>query len=87
MLLSISTAFTSLRPLLRKAAGFRFVHSSKSANDYYGKRMVLAIDLLGVNKNSSPDEIKKAYFSMAKKFHPDVNKAPDANTRFTEINK
>lgn len=41
---------------------------------------------LGVGKNATKDEIKKAYFTAAKKFHPDVNKSPDAKEKFAEIN-
>jgi len=41
---------------------------------------------LGVPRNSTADELKKAYFIKAKKFHPDVNKAPDAKEKFAEIN-
>jgi len=42
--------------------------------------------VLGINKNASKAEIKKAYFQKAKKFHPDVNKSPDAKDKFAEIN-
>ncbi len=42
---------------------------------------------MGVSRNSTPDEIKKAYFIKAKKFHPDVNKESDAKEKFAEINK
>ena len=44
-------------------------------------------DILGVNKNASDDEIKKAYRSLAKKYHPDLNKTPEAAEKFKEINE
>lgn len=45
--------------------------------DYY--------EVLGINKNASKDEIKSAYRKMAKKYHPDINKAPDATEKFQEV--
>lgn len=42
---------------------------------------------LGVNKNASDDEIKTAYRSLAKKYHPDLNKTPEAAEKFKEINE
>ena len=42
---------------------------------------------LGVSKNASEDEIKKAFKKLARKYHPDVNKDPGAEERFKEINE
>ncbi len=49
------------------------------SKDYYGS--------LGISKPSSPDEIKKAFRSLARKYHPDVCKEPDATKKFKEINE
>ncbi|MCR5795824.1 MAG: molecular chaperone DnaJ [Solobacterium sp.] len=47
--------------------------------DYY--------EILGVSRNADENEIKRAYRSLAKKYHPDVNSAPDAADKFKEINE
>ncbi|MHC4427810.1 MAG: DnaJ C-terminal domain-containing protein [Planctomycetota bacterium] len=45
--------------------------------DYYS--------VLGVERNASAEEIRKAYRSLAREYHPDVNKSADAATRFAEV--
>ena len=41
--------------------------------------------MLGIARNASEDEIKKAYRRLALKYHPDKNKAPGAEERFKEV--
>ena len=48
-----------------------------SKRDYY--------DVLGITKSASKDEIRKAYRSLSKKYHPDLNKADDAVDKFKEV--
>ncbi|KAJ1108637.1 hypothetical protein NDU88_006013 [Pleurodeles waltl] len=45
-------------------------------------------DLLGVQENASPDEIKQAFFGQCKKLHPDSDPAnPNLHTRFVKLNE
>jgi len=44
-------------------------------------------NILGVAENASEDEVKKAYRSLAKKYHPDLNKDKGADEKFKEISE
>lgn len=47
--------------------------------DYY--------EVLGISRSASADEVKSAFRNLARQYHPDVNKAPDAEEKFKEINE
>ena len=47
--------------------------------DYY--------EVLGVNRNASAEELKSAFRSLARKYHPDMNKEANAEEKFKEINE
>ena len=53
--------------------------AAASKRDYY--------EVLGVARDASPEQIKKAYRTLARQYHPDLNKASDAEARFKEINE
>ncbi|MFH1257262.1 MAG: molecular chaperone DnaJ [Candidatus Diapherotrites archaeon] len=46
-------------------------------HDYY--------EILGLAKGASPEEVKRAYKDLAKKFHPDVNREAGAEDKFKEV--
>ena len=48
-------------------------------------RMAQSYYVLGLRPGASDGEIKKAYRHLARKYHPDVSKEPDAEERFIEI--
>jgi len=47
--------------------------------DYY--------EILGVQRNATPEDLKAAFRRLARQYHPDVNKETDAEERFKEINE
>lgn len=49
------------------------------SKDYY--------EILGLEKGASKEEVKKAYKRLAKKYHPDISKEPDAAQKFKEVSE
>jgi molecular chaperone DnaJ len=49
------------------------------AGDYY--------QILGVSRDASEEDLKRAYRRLARKYHPDVNKEPEAEERFKEVSR
>ncbi|GFJ83778.1 DnaJ domain-containing protein [Phytohabitans houttuyneae] len=47
--------------------------------DYY--------ETLGISRDASPEEVQRAFRTQARRFHPDVNRSPDAEERFKQINE
>ncbi|XP_073997853.1 protein tumorous imaginal discs, mitochondrial-like isoform X1 [Rhodnius prolixus] len=70
-------------PCVSRVATTRKFHSSNSVyakRDYY--------EVLGLTRNCSSKDVKKAYYQLAKKYHPDTNKNdPNAAKKFQEVSE
>ncbi|KAI7747822.1 hypothetical protein M8C21_013237 [Ambrosia artemisiifolia] len=75
----------------RNVGNWRYGSHIGRVNACYGNTFMAAkdfYDTLGVPKNATASEVKKAYYGLAKKWHPDANKDdPEAERRFQEISK
>lgn len=62
-------------PIGHLLTGVRYQHhggSNSSGNSHVGSERDHALKILGLDTSASPDEIKKAYRALSKKFHPDA---------------
>jgi curved DNA-binding protein len=73
--------FEKIRFFLRKT------YDSDNKKQEYGMEFKDYYAVLGVTPQTPEDEIKREYRKLARKYHPDVSKLPDAEQKFKEVNE
>lgn len=87
-----NSLLTSYRHYVSNSSRKKYCFASQLGNklSYRSSTILLKEDfykVLGVDRNASKSDIKKKYFELAKKYHPDVNKDPAAEKKFKEISE
>src|SRR5215471_3497489 len=77
----VTGSFSNPRACLVKARGrpdiTGYNETRMKYKDYYA--------VMGVARDASPEQIKGAYRKLARKYHPDVSKEPNAEEKFKEV--
>uniref|UniRef100_A0A7S3Z933 J domain-containing protein n=1 Tax=Lotharella globosa TaxID=91324 RepID=A0A7S3Z933_9EUKA len=84
---TIAWSLTSLLHLRRRFLTNSNKHKMRFLSVGHRGRLEHPHEILGVGPNADKDDVKKAYFNLAKKWHPDVNKSEAAAARFARMTK
>ena len=86
---SSSTSSRLLYPLLGLSSDTSRIDffTSSETERRYSKQVMNHYDVLGLSPKANQAQVKAAYYKLSKKFHPDVNKSPEAKTQFSNISE